>query len=68
MPYKKSPPFEIVILIIFCLNLFTPNEHQEDYHIRKPSDTNFLFEIEDGNYVFVVGNLVNFETNDKIIK
>ena len=29
------------------LNVFKPNGHTEDYHVRKPSDECFLFEIED---------------------
>ena len=48
IPYKISPHQEIEILINFdYLHLFRPNEHSEDYHIRKPNDENFLFEIED---------------------
>ena len=43
MPYRESPPHEIEILMSSnYLNLFTPNEHTEDYHITKPSDKNFF--------------------------
>ena len=47
MPYRDSPHREIEILMSFCyLHLFRPNEHTEDYHIRKPNDAKFLFKIE----------------------
>ena len=39
MPYRNSPHQEIEIVMSFdCLRLFRPNEHTEDYHIRKPND------------------------------
>ena len=47
-----------------CLNLFKPNEHTEDYHIRQPNDENFLFEIGDKNNVFVGEKVITFETNE----
>ena len=48
MPYRSSPHNEIEILMSFNdLNLFRSNEHNEDYHIRKPNDESFLFESED---------------------
>ena len=48
IPSRKSPYQEIEILMSFVyLHLFRPNEHTEDYHIRKPNDENFLFKIED---------------------
>ena len=48
MSYRDSPDREIEILMSFeYLHLFRPNEHTEDYHIRKPNNANFLFKIED---------------------
>ena len=48
MPYRDSPHHEIEILTSFdYLHLFRPNEHTEDYHIRKPNNGNFSFKIED---------------------
>ena len=49
-------------------HLFTPNEHSEDYHIRKPNDENFLFKIEDKKYNHVGEKLFSFETNDEIVQ
>ena len=50
MPYRDSPHHEIEILMSFSyLNLFRPHEHTGDYHIRKPSDNNLVFESEDKN-------------------
>ena len=49
------------------LILLTTNDDTEDYHIRKPNDKNFLFEIEDKNCFYVGEDLISFETNDKII-
>ena len=69
MPYRDSAHHEIEILMSFdYLHLFRPNEHSEDYHIRKPNDEYFLFKIEEKNYIHVGGNLFSFETNDEIIK
>ena len=69
MPYRYSPPDEIEIVMGFnYLNLFKPNEHREDYHIRKPKDEIFLIEIEVEKYIYLGKNLVSFETNDKIVK
>ena len=48
--------------------MFKPNEHTEDYHIKKPNDENFLLEIEDKNYIYVGDKVVSFETDDKKIK
>ena len=50
------------------LHLFRPSEHSEDYHFRKPIDENFLFEIEDKNYIHVAKNLFSFETNDESVE
>ena len=50
IPYRDSPHHEIELLMSFdYLYLFRPNEHREDYHIRKPNDEKFLFNIEDKN-------------------
>ena len=52
MPYRNSPHQEIEKVTNFdYLCLFRPNEHTEDYHIRKPNDKNFPFEIEDKKYI-----------------
>ena len=48
--------------------MFRPNEHTEDYHIRKPKNESFLFKIGDKKYFHVGENLFSFETNEKIIK
>ena len=54
IPYRNNPRHEIEIIMSFdYLNVFKPNEHTEDYHIRKPNDENFLFEIEDKKYIYV---------------
>ena len=54
MPCKVSSHDEIEILMSFnFLNVFKPNEHTEHYHVRKPNDENFLFEIDDKNYIYV---------------
>ena len=50
------------------LSLLNPNEHTEDYHIRKPNDENFRFENGDKIYIFVGEKVFTFETNDIIIK
>ena len=69
MPYRDSPHHEIEIIMSFdYLYLFRPNEHTEDYHIRKPNDKKFLFEIGDKKYIYVGEKLLTFETDDKIEK
>ena len=46
MPKRNSPHQEVEIVMSFeYLNVFTPNEHTEAYHIRKPNDEIFPFEI-----------------------
>ena len=46
MPYRDSSHHEIKIPMSFIyLNSFKPNEHTEDYHIRKANHEIFLFEI-----------------------
>ena len=49
------------------LNVFKPNEHTEDYYLRKPNDENFLIEIGDKKYIYVVEKVLNFQTNDIIV-
>ena len=45
VPYRDSPNHEIEILMSFdYLHLFRPNEHTEDYHIRKPNNANFFIQ------------------------
>ena len=69
MPYRDSPHREIEILMGFdYLHLFRPNEHTEDHHIRKPNIANFLFKIEDKEYIHVGNYLFSFETDDEIVK
>ena len=69
IPYRDSPHHELEILMSFdYLHLFRPNEHREDYSIRKPNDENFLFKIEDKKYIHVGDKLFSFETNDEIVK
>ena len=48
MPYREGPHHEIEIAMSFnYLILVRPNEHTEDYYIRKPNDEIFLFQIRD---------------------
>ena len=69
MPYRDSPHNEIEILMSFdYLNVFSSNEHTEDYYIRKPNNENFLFKIEDKKYIHVGEKLFSFETDDEIVK
>ena len=69
MPYRDSPHHEIEIIMSFdYLRLFRPSKHTEDYHIRKPNDKNFLFEIGDKKYIHVGKKLFSFETNDEIVE
>ena len=68
-PYRNSPHQEIEKLTSFdYLHLFRPNEHTEDYHIRKPNDKNFSFKIEDKKYIQAGEKLFSFETNYEIVK
>ena len=54
VPYRDSPHKGIEIVKSFAyFNLFKPNEHREDYHIRQPNDENFLFEIGDEKLIYV---------------
>ena len=49
------------------LNVFEPNEHQQDYHSWKPNDENFLFEVGDRKYSYVGEKVITFETNVTIL-
>ena len=67
-PYRDSPHPEIEILMSSeYLHLFRPNEHTEDYHIRKPNNANFSFKIEVKKHIHVGENLFSFETDDEIV-
>ena len=45
---KVSSHVKIEIVMSFdYLNVFKPNEYEEDYHNRKPNGEIFPFEIED---------------------
>ena len=69
MPYRDSPHHEIEILMSFdYLHLFRPNEHIEDYYIRKPNNENFLLKIEDKKNIHVGEKLFSFETIDEIVE
>ena len=69
MPCRDSPHHEIEIVMSFnYLNVLKPNDHTEDYPIRKPNDENFPFEVEDKKYIFVGEKVNSFETNDIIVK
>ena len=50
------------------LNVFQPNKHTEDYHIKKPNNEKFLFEIGDEEYIYVGEKIVSFETKGIIVK
>ena len=67
MPYRDSPHHEIETLMSFdYLHLFRPNEHTEDYHIRKPNNEKFLFKIENKKNIHVGEKLFSFETDHEI--
>ena len=69
MIYTDSTNHEIEIVMgSDFLNLFKPIEHTEHFHIRKPNDENFLFEIGDKKYVYVGEQIITFETNDIKVK
>ena len=48
--------------------MFRPNEHTEDYQIRKPNNAKFLFKIEVKKYIHVGENLFSIETDDERVK
>ena len=69
MPYGDSPHHEIEIFMSFdYLNVFKPNEHTEDYYLRKPNNANLLFKIKRKKYIHVGKNLFSFETNVEIVR
>ena len=49
------------------LSVFKSNEHK-DYYNRGSDDENLLFEIEDSTYIYVVENIVSFETTDNRVE
>ena len=61
IPYRNSPHQEIEKVTSFdYLRLYRPNEHTEDYHIRKPNDKIFLFKIEDKKIHSCGKNIIQF--------
>ena len=49
-PYRDSSHHEIEkFMIVKYLEFLKTNDHTENFHIRKPNDETFLFEIEDKN-------------------
>ena len=69
IPFRDSTHHEIETLMsLDFLNVFKPNEHTEDHHIRKPNDENFLFEIGDKKYIYVGEKVITFDTNDILVK
>ena len=68
MPFRVISNEEIKIVMSFdYLNVFKPSDYTEDYHITKPGDEKFLFEIEDKNYIYVGDKVVRFKTNEQTI-
>ena len=49
------------------MNVVKLNEHTEDYLIRRPSDANFLFEVEDKQYIYVGDKFFSLETSDTML-
>ena len=69
MSYRDSPHNEIEILMSFdYLHLFRPNEHTEEYYIRKPNNETFLFKIGEKKCLHVGEKLFSFEKDDEIVK
>ena len=69
IPYRNSPHQKIEILMSFdYLHFVRPNEHSEDYRVRKPHNENCLFEIEDKKFIHVGEKLFSFETNEEIVE
>ena len=69
MIYTDSRNHEIEIVMgSNFLNLFKPIKRTEDFHIRKPNDENFSFEIGDKKYIYVGEQVITFETIDRILK
>ena len=68
MPYRDSPHQDIGSFMSFIhLNLFRPNEHKEDYDIRKPNDESSMFDVGDSNYIYLGEKSVAFKTKVKIV-
>ena len=66
IPYRNSPHQEYELPMSFhYLQLIRPIEHSGEYHIRKPNDETFLFEMKDKIYIHVGEKLFSFETNDE---
>ena len=69
IPDRESTHHEIEIPMSFdYLNVFKPNEHTENYHIKKSYDENFLFEIGEKKYIYVGEKVLTFQTNDMVVK
>ena len=69
MPYRNSQNHEIEKVMSFSyLNGFKPNEHREDFHIRKLNREKFLFEIEVKKLIIVGEKVFTFDTNNKKVK
>ena len=61
IPYRNSSHQEIEIVMSFdYLQVFRPDENNKD--------ENFLFKVEDKNYIHAGEKLFSFETNDEIEK
>ena len=66
MPYRDSSHHENGIHMSFkSLNLVQPNEHKEDFYVRKPNDKVFLFQVKNIEYVYVGEKVFSFEMNEK---
>ena len=66
MPNRVSLHRESEMLVSFdYLNVFKPNKHTADYHIRTPNDESFLFHVKDNEYVYVSDRVISFETGDE---
>ena len=69
MQNRDNPHHEIEMKLSFhYLNVFKPNEHREDYQIRKPKNERFSFQFEDNEYVHKGDKLFSFQTTEKTMK
>ena len=69
MPYRNSSHQKIDKFMSFdYLNVFNQKKHTEDYHVRRPNNEKFLFEIRDKKYIYVGKKVITFEPNDIIVK
>ena len=50
------------------LNVFKPNEHTEDYQIRKPNDEKVPFENDDKKYIYIGEKVITFETKELVVE